>query len=63
MTVHVRVDRDACQGHALCFGVDPDLFPLDDLGYSAVVDHTTDQVDAVRRAAALCPERAITHTD
>ena len=63
MTLRVHVDHDACQGHALCNGVDPDLFPLDDLGYSAIDDATTDDADAVRRAAALCPERAITYTD
>ena len=30
----VRVDSAKCSGHARCYGVDPELFPIDDSGYS-----------------------------
>jgi ferredoxin len=39
----------------------PDLFPLDDLGYSALRDAEVAEADQVRaqRAVASCPERAL----
>lgn len=56
------VDPDRCQGHARCWEICPDVFSLDDEGYSYV---SVDVVPAgleedVRRAALNCPERAIT---
>ena len=30
------MEPDRCVGHAQCFAVDEDLFPVDDAGYSAV---------------------------
>lgn len=48
----IDVDHASCQGHALCHAVDPDVFPLDELGYSAI-----------ERGVAQCPERAITYTE
>lgn len=59
----IRVDNEACQGHARCFAVAEDLFPLDDIGYSAIRDEVEvpDGREADARAGALaCPERAIT---
>jgi ferredoxin len=32
--VKIRVDNAKCTGHAQCYAVDPDLFPIDDDGYS-----------------------------
>ena len=28
------VDLSRCSGHARCYGVDPELFQLDDIGYA-----------------------------
>jgi len=62
MTVRIRVDHDACTGHARCHTVDPDLFTLDDVGYSAVdvADVPTGAEERARLAVASCPEQAIT---
>jgi len=32
----VRVDQSLCTGHARCNAIDPDLFLLDDVGYSSI---------------------------
>ncbi|WP_435216574.1 ferredoxin [Streptomyces sp. bgisy034] len=59
--MRITVDRKRCQGHALCSMSDPDTFPLDDLGYSAL--EPTDVVKAdearVRHIVSACPERAL----
>jgi ferredoxin len=57
----IRVDSAKCQGHAMCYGVDPELFPLDEQGFSAVSERTIadPDLDAARRAVEACPERAI----
>ena len=60
--MRIRVDRTVCQGHALCAGVAPDLFTLDEEGYSNV-DETEvpgGLEDLARRGVQTCPERAIT---
>lgn len=58
----VHLDRSRCSGHARCYAVDPDRFPIDDGGYSVVEDHEVPTGDeAVFRAGvAACPEAALT---
>ena len=34
--MHVEVDRDRCEGNAVCVGIAPDLFDLDDEDYGHV---------------------------
>jgi aldehyde dehydrogenase (NAD+) len=60
--VKVRVDQAKCEGHALCHGQAPDLFTLDDDGYSDVdVKAVPPGMEEVARGGVLaCPERAIT---
>jgi ferredoxin len=56
----VHVSRD-CAAHGQCNWINPEIFPLDDDGYSAVEDALVPdgaQEDA-RRAAAACPAAAI----
>jgi ferredoxin len=57
----MRLNKSACAGHALCNGIDGDLFPLDDSGYSLVEEHelAPAEVDVARRAAQSCPEAAL----
>ncbi|MGD1279318.1 ferredoxin [Mycobacterium seoulense] len=57
----VRLEQAKCVGHAQCYAVDPDLFPIDDSGYSILKDHVVDPGDeaVVRTGAAACPEMAI----
>jgi ferredoxin len=60
--MQVRVDPEACQGHARCWDICPEVFSIDDDGFSSV---SMPQVPAelerkVQEAASNCPERAIT---
>lgn len=32
----ISVDNEVCDGHGMCYVVDPDLFPLDEDGYCAI---------------------------
>lgn len=61
----IRVDRAICQGHALCAGVAPHLFTLDEEGYSNVgeVDVPPGLEALAHRGMQTCPERAITVGD
>jgi ferredoxin len=58
----VRLDQAKCVGHAQCYAVDPELFPIDDSGYSILEDHEVRPGDeqTMRDGAAACPELAIT---
>ncbi len=58
----VYVDSDACRGHGRCYDLAPELFESDDEGHSIVRDDTIDDdvLPLAERAAAACPERAIT---
>ena len=60
----ITVDEEKCMGHARCFAVNEDLFPLDDEGYSSLrAEGPVDMPDTceadVESAISLCPERAI----
>ena len=60
--MRIYVDRDRCQGHLRCAAVAPDLFEVDELGYSSEIgDGTvpTQLEDKARLAAANCPEQAV----
>jgi ferredoxin len=61
-TMRIVVDGEKCQGHAQCWGLAPDLFELDELGFAhaASDDLTGDEVARARKAVTGCPERAIT---
>jgi ferredoxin len=57
----VRLDRSKCAGHAQCHAVDPNLFPIDDEGFSILAEHTVQPGDeaTTRMGVAACPERAL----
>jgi ferredoxin len=57
----VVVDHGRCQGHAMCFNNTPELFELDDDGYNRMqpFNVSPDDEAKAKRAARLCPERAI----
>ena len=59
--MRVTVDEDICAGFGVCVQTCPEVFVLGSLGYAEVL---VDEVpaphqDAVRRAEAECPSRAI----
>jgi ferredoxin len=57
----VRLERSKCVGHAQCYAVDPDLFPIDDAGYSILEEHEVKPEDEAqtRDGVAACPELAL----
>jgi ferredoxin len=57
----VRLDRDRCRGHSQCYAVDPEHFPIDELGYSTLEPHEVGQAHerVVRAGVATCPEMAL----
>jgi len=62
--LEVSVDRVKCCGYAVCVGLCPEVFDLDEDGLARVL--TTDipaaLEDSVHHAAASCPEAAISVT-
>jgi ferredoxin len=62
----VRVDPDKCQGHTLCAMASPQAFELSEFdGHStARFEEVPPELEqAVRDAAASCPEQAIMISD
>ncbi len=60
--MRIKVEADQCQGHNRCFALVPELFDLDELGYSHEKGDGTvpaELVEKARLAVANCPERAI----
>jgi ferredoxin len=59
--MRVHVDNSKCAGHAQCYAVDPDLFPVDDSGYSILQEHEVKPEDEekTREGVAACPEMAL----
>jgi ferredoxin len=64
--MRVRVDAEKCQGHTLCAMRAPEVFELSDFdGHSNArfEEVPADLEEAVRDAAATCPEQAIIVSD
>ncbi|OBI51982.1 ferredoxin [Mycobacterium sp. E796] len=59
--MRLTLHQSRCAGHALCYAVDPELFPIDDSGYSAVHDREIgpDQEPRARQGVQSCPEVAL----
>lgn len=59
--MRVRLERSKCAGHAQCYAVDPDLFPIDDEGYSTLEAREVAPGDEqlTRDGVASCPELAL----
>lgn len=63
--VRVIVDRDRCEGNAVCLGIAPDIFDLDDEDYAVVKTDPipADQENLAEQAIAECPRAALTRED
>jgi ferredoxin len=61
MGMRIVVDPEECNGHGRCAAVAPDLFELDDLGYTTLRDKEVppELEEQARRAVLNCPERCI----
>jgi ferredoxin len=63
--VRVEVDRDACEANAVCAGLVPEVFEVDDedqlhILVAEVPDHLA---DGVRHAVRSCPKAALRLVD
>jgi ferredoxin len=63
--VKVHVDRDACEANAVCEGLVPEIFQVDD---EDMLHIKADEVpprlaDAVRHAVRSCPKAALSVTE
>jgi ferredoxin len=60
--VNASVDPEKCQGHLRCALYAPEVFEVDEWGHSFVTMATIPPhfEDGTRKAAANCPESAIT---
>lgn len=67
MTMRITLDRERCTGHGRCYMLAPEVFDADDEGYGVVLvdggDVPPGLEAAARKAAANCPEGAITTAD
>ena len=61
----VRVDDERCRGHGMCTTLCPDVFAINDDGYSEVQvpEVPAAQENAAREAIECCPEQAISEGD
>jgi ferredoxin len=56
------VDSGRCSGHARCNAISPEVFTLDDDGYSNIGENHPVRPaweDAARRGVPACPEQAL----
>jgi ferredoxin len=63
--VRVKVDHDRCEGNAVCLGIAPDIFDLDDEDYAVVKADPVpaDQESLTEQAIAECPRAALIRED
>jgi ferredoxin len=63
--MRVEVDHDRCEGNAVCVGIAPDLFDLDDDDYAVVKADPVpeDQEELAVRSIAECPRAALIRRD
>jgi ferredoxin len=64
--MRLLLDNDRCQGHQMCAIAAPELFGSDEIGNAVLLvegDVPSELEAKARRAAANCPERAITVQD
>ncbi len=62
--MRIVVDEMRCSGHARCFALAPELFPVDEDGFSALrgrgpVEVPGGDEQSAIEAQSLCPELAI----
>jgi len=62
--VKISVDRDVCVAHGQCEYNDPDHFQINDDGELELDENPPEEArEAVLRAVAACPVRALTSDD
>ncbi len=63
--VRVIVDHDRCEGNAVCLGIAPDIFELDDEDYAVVKTDPipADREELAEQAILECPRAALKRED
>jgi sterol 14-demethylase len=59
--LHIKIDRELCQGHATCMAEAPELFKVDDAGNVTVLQENPSQdlLTKAQQAEKYCPTKAI----
>lgn len=61
--VRIIIDRTKCTGEAICVGIAPEIFQLDEDGIAVVTDLEGADRETIYEAAESCPADAITVID
>ena len=63
--MRVVVDRDRCEGNAVCVTLAPEVFKLDDDDYATVIADPVpvEQEARAEQAIAECPRAALSRSD
>jgi ferredoxin len=63
--MRVTADFDLCEANALCVGIAPETFELDDDDFLTILDEevTADNEARIRQAVASCPKAALSIED
>lgn len=59
--MHIKADFDLCESNAVCVGMAPDVFDLDDNDYLVILqeDVPADRLEEMRQVVANCPRAAL----
>ncbi len=58
--LRIIIDRRKCTGEALCVGIAPEVFDLDEEGIAIVIDPEGADEETLMEAVESCPTEAIT---
>lgn len=59
--MRIKADFDLCESNAVCVGMAPDVFDLDDKDYLVILkeDVPDDRLEEMRQVVANCPKAAL----
>ena len=59
--MELRVDRDLCEANAVCTGIAPDVFDLDDEDELVILqpEPPEEMRESIEQAVASCPKTAL----
>ncbi|WP_238418591.1 ferredoxin [Gordonia sp. 'Campus'] len=59
--MRIKADFDLCESNAICVGMAPEFFDLDDNDYLVILQEEipADRVEELRQVAANCPKSAL----
>ncbi|MGW0038987.1 ferredoxin [Gordonia sp. NPDC003376] len=59
--MRIRADFDLCESNAICVGMAPDIFDLDDDDYLVILQEEVpaDRIEELHQVVASCPKSAL----